>query len=100
VCRLAFATALHNLLYAAPSFEYAQHQHYSLRFINCYACNHQHTAHVNYRPQTDIIMYDENHVNLDLLHENGVHAVPLNEHTFDVWLQEHEYTFVDFYAPW
>jgi hypothetical protein len=55
---------------------------------------------VNHRPQTDIIMYDENHVNLDLLHENGVHAVPLNEHTFDVWLQEHEYTFVDFYAPW
>mmetsp|Transcript_4022 Transcript_4022/g.6133 ORF Transcript_4022/g.6133 Transcript_4022/m.6133 type:complete len:462 (+) Transcript_4022:47-1432(+) len=52
------------------------------------------------RPQRNIAMFDENHVNLDLLHENGIHAVPLKANTFITWLEEHEYTFVDFYAPW
>lgn len=46
----------------------------------------------------------------DLLHEtrhdaeqlqrNGIHAVPLDTNSFDMWLSRHEYTFVNFYAPW
>eukprot|EP01039_Chlorochromonas_danica_P007538 gene7538-8336_t len=46
----------------------------------------------------------------DLLHEtrhdeeelrtNGQHAVPLDTNSFDMWLSRHEYTFVNFYAPW
>eukprot|EP00611_Tribonema_gayanum_P012261 TRINITY_DN22896_c0_g1_i1.p1 TRINITY_DN22896_c0_g1~~TRINITY_DN22896_c0_g1_i1.p1 ORF type:complete len:462 (+),score=121.77 TRINITY_DN22896_c0_g1_i1:180-1565(+) len=48
----------------------------------------------------DIIMFDEQHVDLDELHADGVHAIPLGQENFLMWLEEHEYTFVDFYAPW
>jgi hypothetical protein len=50
--------------------------------------------------QAPIVMFDERHVNLDALHQNGVHAVPLTSDTFLTWLEEHEYTIADFYAPW
>lgn len=52
------------------------------------------------RLQSEIKMFDEKHVDLVALHANGVHVVPLNEENFPVWLEEHEFTFVDFYAPW
>lgn len=34
------------------------------------------------------------------LHENGLHAVELTEDTFDKWINEHDFTFVAFTAPW
>ena len=34
------------------------------------------------------------------LASNGLHAVPVDEHSFDGWLSQHHYTFVNFYAPW
>jgi len=37
---------------------------------------------------------------LDQLLENGVHAVPLDTDGFDHWLKQHQYTMVNFYAPW
>jgi len=40
------------------------------------------------------------HHNLELLHSNGVHATPLDEDSFNSWVHDHEYTFVNFYAPW
>eukprot|EP01038_Epipyxis_sp_PR26KG_P010166 gene10166-13674_t len=36
----------------------------------------------------------------EALHANGQHAVPMDEQNFDNWLQQHEYTLVNFYAPW
>ena len=50
--------------------------------------------------QSEIVMFDQQHVDLAALHENGVHAIPLSQDTYDTWLAEHEYTFVVFYAPW
>jgi len=40
------------------------------------------------------------HHDLEMLHSNGVHATPLDEDSFNSWLHDHEYTFVNFYAPW
>lgn len=40
------------------------------------------------------------HHDLEMLHANGVHATPLDEDSFNSWLHDHEYTFVNFYAPW
>jgi hypothetical protein len=37
---------------------------------------------------------------LNALLANGQHAVPLNEDAFQNWLKSHQYTFVNFYAPW
>jgi len=45
------------------------------------------------------LLHDVHH-DLDELHANGVHAVPMDEHSFDDWLKGHHYTFVNFYAPW
>lgn len=45
------------------------------------------------------LLHDEHH-DLVALHANGVHAVPLDQRNFDNWLSHHEYTFVNFYAPW
>ena len=72
-----------------------------LTTIHLHAHAHPH-AHANIlrRLQDDIIMFDHQHVNLQLLHENGVHAIPLSEDTYDTWLSEHEFTFVEFFAPW
>ena len=40
------------------------------------------------------------HPELHVLHENGVHAVELNKQTYDGHMQENEFAFVDFFAPW
>lgn len=42
----------------------------------------------------------DTHHDLALLHRNGVHAVPVDQNSFDPWLKKYEYVFVDFYAPW
>ncbi|CAM9748673.1 unnamed protein product [Chrysoparadoxa australica] len=52
------------------------------------------------RAQKDIELFDQNHIDLAKLHENGVHAIPLDENTFETWLLEHPWTFVAFHAPW
>jgi len=45
------------------------------------------------------IMHD-NHHDIGKLLENGLHATPLDDGSYDQWLSNHQYTFVDFYAPW
>ena len=45
------------------------------------------------------LMHDIHH-DLEELHANGVHAVPMDEANFDSWLDQHTFTFVNFYAPW
>ena len=45
------------------------------------------------------IEHDTHHDN-EALHANGVHALELEESRFPNWIQEHEFTFVNFYAPW
>ena len=48
------------------------------------------------------IAHDTHHADIDALHANGVHAVSLDESTFEGYLKERprEFVFVDFYAPW
>jgi thiol-disulfide isomerase/thioredoxin len=50
--------------------------------------------------QHDIVMFDEEHVDLAALHANGIHSVPLSTDSYVPWLQEHDWTFVAFHAPW
>jgi protein disulfide-isomerase-like protein len=45
------------------------------------------------------LLHDDHH-DLVALHANGIHAIPLDQRNFDNWLSHHEYTFVNFYAPW
>lgn len=42
----------------------------------------------------------DTHHDLVLLHQNGMHAVPVDEGSFTSWLSKYEYVFVNFYAPW
>lgn len=49
--------------------------------------------------QQQDVLHDTD-LDLRLLHENGVHAVPLDQNSFEPWLSRHEYTLVNFYAPW
>lgn len=51
------------------------------------------------REQRDI-SHDTHHPDIETLHENGVHAVALTEDSFDPFLKEHKFSFVNFYAPW
>ena len=41
----------------------------------------------------------DNHHDIVALHANGVHAQELSEAEFPNWLAQHEYSFVNFYAP-
>jgi protein disulfide-isomerase-like protein len=45
------------------------------------------------------LLHDVHH-DMKVLTENGVHAVPVDEKSFENWLSSHHYTFVNFYAPW
>jgi thiol-disulfide isomerase/thioredoxin len=38
--------------------------------------------------------------NLDELYLNGVHVLPLDGNTFNRWIGDHTYTFVNFHSPW
>ena len=51
------------------------------------------------REQKDIL-HDTHHPDIDVLHANGVHAIPLDEGSFADYLKEHEFVFANFYAPW
>ncbi len=46
------------------------------------------------------VEHDTHHPELHVLHQNGVHAVPLDKSTYADHVRENEFTFVDFYAPW
>lgn len=48
--------------------------------------------------QRDLV--HDTHHDLELLHRNGIHAVPVNGENFQPWLEKYEYVFVNFYAPW
>ena len=50
-------------------------------------------------PEQAEIAHDTHH-DMNQLIANGMHAVPVDEASFDSWLKSHPYTFVDFYAPW
>lgn len=50
-------------------------------------------------PEQPDLEHDVHH-DLAQLQANGVHAVPVDESSFDRWLVDHKYTFVNFYAPW
>lgn len=45
-------------------------------------------------------LHHDDHLDLAELHRNGIHAVPIDSANFEPWVSRHEYTFVDFYAPW
>lgn len=51
------------------------------------------------REQKDIA-HDTHHPSIEELHMNGVHAIPLDDESFDEFLKEHRFSFVNFYAPW
>jgi len=51
------------------------------------------------REQQDI-KYDEHHPELEVLHANGIHAIPLDQDSFPDYLRGHENVFANFYAPW
>ena len=60
----------------------------------------QEIAHKNTRPH-DIRLSDAKVTQtLEELHEDGEHAISLDEHTFKFALEDHDFVFVDFYAPW
>jgi protein disulfide-isomerase-like protein len=52
-----------------------------------------------YNTQQRDLEHDTHH-NLELLHRNGIHAVPVDEKNFHPWLDKYEYVFANFYAPW
>jgi len=47
-----------------------------------------------------VILHDDHHAELEVLLQNGEHAIPLTADTFDEYKQGNEFTFVSFYAPW
>jgi len=46
------------------------------------------------------IDHDTHHPDIETLHENGVHAVPIDEESFEGFVKDHHFSFVNFYAPW
>jgi len=45
------------------------------------------------------IAHDTHHPDIETLHENGVHAIPIEEAGFGTFVKEHKFSFVNFYAP-
>lgn len=51
--------------------------------------------------ETREVKHEEHEETLEELHENGVHAVPLkSKNEFNAFLEDHEMTFINYYAPW
>lgn len=44
--------------------------------------------------------HDTHHGTIEERHADGVHATPIDDAGFEMWTKNHEYTFVNFYAPW
>merc|ERR1719498_799767 len=51
------------------------------------------------REQRDI-NHDDHTLDYEKLLANGEHAIPLDAKNFDAFMDDNEYVFVDFYAPW
>merc|ERR1719149_177281 len=56
--------------------------------------------HGRNREQKDIAHDDHLHPDIETLHENGEHAVPVGDKSFDQFVGENPFAFVNFYAPW
>jgi thiol-disulfide isomerase/thioredoxin len=53
------------------------------------------------KQQHDVQLFDANvQETIEELHADGEDAVSLDEHTFNIALEENEYVFVDFFASW
>ena len=50
-------------------------------------------------PEQKDLEHDMHH-DMEALSRNGIHAVAMDERSFEPWLAQHEYVFVNFYAPW
>ena len=50
--------------------------------------------------ETREVVHEEHEETLEELHEDGVHAFPLDPDIFQSFLDSHEMAFVDFFAPW
>lgn len=48
----------------------------------------------------DVEIFHEEIHNEEEIFANGIHATPLEQGSFDDWLENHEYTIIDYYAPW
>jgi thiol-disulfide isomerase/thioredoxin len=46
------------------------------------------------------IAHDDHHGTLEELHENGEHAYHITAANYDEFLNENDYSFLNFYAPW
>lgn len=46
------------------------------------------------------VVHQDHDKSLEEMHENGVHAIALDEKSFENFVQENENAFVSFYAPW
>lgn len=46
------------------------------------------------------ILHDEHHGTLEELHENGEHAYHITTSNYDEFLNENDWSFLNFYAPW
>ena len=51
------------------------------------------------REQPDL-QIDTHHPSIEELHKDGIHATPIDEASFHEWIRSHQYSFVNFYAPW
>eukprot|EP01040_Poterioochromonas_malhamensis_P004184 gene4183-4478_t len=52
------------------------------------------------RNPTQLDLMHDNNLDHKMLTDNGIHAPMIGEHDFEPWLSNHEYVFVDFFAPW
>mmetsp|Transcript_27284 Transcript_27284/g.84132 ORF Transcript_27284/g.84132 Transcript_27284/m.84132 type:complete len:317 (-) Transcript_27284:449-1399(-) len=46
------------------------------------------------------IHHEEHHQDINELHKNGIHAVEIDQASFDNFLSNHPYVFINFFAPW
>lgn len=61
---------------------------------------HANVMHIPGRNREQKVVEHDTHHDHDALLANGVHAIAIDEKQFPTWVLEHEYTFVNFYAPW
>ena len=52
------------------------------------------------REQRDLLHDSHTHPSIEELHQNGENAVPMTKDAFGPFIEENEYVFANFYAPW
>jgi len=50
--------------------------------------------------ETRKVVHEEHDETLEELHEDGVHAILLDDDSFSEYLKDHDMAFINFYAPW